>query len=1005
MRVYAIPVIFFIGLPCWAQENIQQQKQEQAFTAILALYNGENYQALIPAIHNYFRDYGLATGYQPDLRYFEAISAARLNQKDAEQRLSRFAEEFPTSSRVANSEFEMVSMLYRNKNYQRAIEKLNALDFKKLSKAQDLEGRFMLGYSYFNLKKLSDALDAFNFVKGTESAYSTAASYYAGYIEFSTGYYENALRDLQRIEKQSSYSAVVPYLIAQIYQKQGKDDEVIQYASSIANRPGIQNIEEINLLASEAYFRKKNYAKAIEGYNEYLKGKSTADRGVLFRAGFANFSSNKPKEAIEQFEKAASDKDSVGAYASYYLGVSYLKTNQKPLALLAFQVSRNFKKDVRLTEESSFQSAKLLYDLGRADEAIDEMEGFQKEYQQSSHGNEVSELLSAAYVNASSYHKAISHIEALSKRTPATDRAYQKATYLFGTEWYNKNDYTKAIEYFDKSLAFPFDNDLSAKAALWAGETHSAANEWEKAAAYYEKSLSFKPDVETASKVRFGLGYARYNQMQYDRALTSFREFVNTATKADPELANGYVRLADCFYVSKQYSEALANYKIAYGLNRSDQDYARLQAGVVSGILRKHPEALQEFDFVIKNYPQSPYWDEAIFQRAQLEFEAGNYSGAQAGYSKLISGKPASRFVPFAYGRRAAANYNLKDYKKTAGDYITLLDQYPNHPASKDILLPLQEALNLAGQAGEFDAYLAKIKKANPELKGLESVEFETSKNLYFNQDYAKAISSLTNFISSYPESSFITEAKYYRAECFYRQKDSQKALDGYREIFSNEKFAFANKVAGRVAELEFKLGRYEQAVEANKELGKLATTAKEKYASWGGLMDAYFLLNAYDSSLTYANKLLNDGGVSAAVQNRAALTSGKIAMGKGDYETAKDEFLTIVNNSPDEFGAEAKYRIAEIQFLSKAYKQSNETLFSLNKDYSSYATWVGKAFLLIAENYAAQGENFQAKATLKSLVDKFPLEAIKEEARVKLKSIEQMELSKEKVEKDSVDN
>ena len=1005
MRVYIIAFSFF-SLTGFSQDTAPQQKLEQSFTSILALFNGEHYQAVIPAIHAYFKDFGQKTVYHPELRYFEAIGVARLNQKDAEQKLTRFAEEFPADSRVTASQFEIASLLYRNKNYQRASEKLNGLDFNKLSKRQDLEARFMLGYSYFNLKKLNDALSQFNFVKGTESMYSPAANYYAGYIEFSLTQYENALRDFQRVEKQSSYSAVVPLLITQVYQKQGKDDEVIRYANSIASLEGIQNVEEINLLASEAYFRKGNYAKAIDGYNKFLEGKSSVDRGVLFRAGFANFSIGNSKEGIEFFKKAASDKDSVGVYASYYLGISYLKTNQKPLALIAFQVSARFIKDPKLTEESSFQTSKLLYDLGRADEAIDEMETFQKVYPKSTHEPEISELLSSAYVNASSYHKAIAHIESLPRRSPATDKAYQKATYLFGTEWYNKNEYTKAIDYFDKSLSYPFDEAFAGKAALWAGESFSVSDDWEKATTYYEKSLTFKSDAETISKIRFGLGYARYNQKQYDRALYSFKEFIGTASKSDPDLANGYVRLADCYYVSKQYPDALTHYKNAYALNRSEQDYARLQAGVISGILRKYTEALGEFDFVIKNYLQSPYWDEAVFNRAQIEFETGNYANAQAGYSRLIAAKPTSRFVPFAYGRRAAANYNLKEYQKTADDYIVLLTQYPAHPATKDILLPLQEALNLAGRGAEFDSYFQKYKTNNPDAKGLEVVEFEASKNLYFNQEYQRAIASLTNFISGYPESPRIIEAKYYRAESFYRLKDSQQALDAYQEIFPDEKFVFfANKVAGRVAELEFKLGRYEQAVEAHRALGKLATTAKEKYTSWGGLMDSFFLLNSYDSSLVYVTKLMSDAGVSVPVQNRAALTSGKIALARGDYETAKDEFLIIVNNSTDEYGAEAKYRIAEIQYLSKAYKQCYETLIALNKDYQAYPFWVGKGFLLLAVNAVAQGDLFQAKATLKSLVDKFPMETIKEEARVKLKQIEQSELVKEKVEKDSIDN
>jgi tetratricopeptide (TPR) repeat protein len=1002
MRFFGIAILF-LAICAHGQDNLSQQKQERDFTTILNHYNAENFRAALPAIHTYYKDFGYGTSQQPELRYFEAISTARLGQKDAEQKLNQFAIDYPANARVATARFEIASLSYRSMNYQKSVNQLIALDFDKLSKSQDVEARFMLGYSYFNLKKLNEALDQFNFIKGSENAYSPAASYYAAYIELSNGVYDAALRDLQRIEKQSSYAAVVPYLIAQVYNKQGKDDELINYAATVSTQSGIQNLEDINLLASEAHFRKKNYAKAVEGYNEFLSGKTSADRGILFRAGFANFSTNNTKEAIDQFKKAASDKDSVGAYASYYLGISYLKSSQKQLALTAFQVAENFKKDNKLSEESAFQSAKLLYDLGRADEAIDEMEDFQKQFLSSEHSHELSELLSSAYVNASSYHKAIAHIEALPKRTPTIDKAYQKATYLFGTEYFNKNEYPKALEYFDKSIAYPFDQGYAAQAALWAGESHAIAGDWEKAIPYYEMALSFKPDPETTAKTRFGLGYARYNLKQYDRALYSFKEYINTAARNDTEFANGYVRLADCYYVSKQYPEALANYKNAYALSRSDQDYARLQAGVLNGILRKYPEALTEFDIVIRTYSNSAYWDEAVFQKGQIEFENGNYAGAQASYSLLISKKPTSRFVPFAYGRRAIAYSNLKDYTKAANDYIVLLEQYKAHPASKDIIIPLQEALSQSGRAAEFDKYLQYAKANNADPKGLEAVELESSINFYLNQDYQRAVTSLSGFISSYPESARLSEARYYRAESYYRLKESQKAADAYYEI-TDDKFAWANKVAGRLAELEFKLGHYEKAVDANRKLAKLATTTKEKYNSWVGMMDGFYLLNSFDSSAVYANKLLSDAGVSATVQNRAALTMGKISMAKGDYETAKDEFITIVNNSTDEYGAEAKYRIGEIQYLTKAHKQCYETLIAINKDYGAYPIWVGKAFLLLADNFVAQDDAFNARATLKSL-EKFPLESIKEEARIKLKALEAAELSKENVAKDSIDN
>jgi hypothetical protein len=76
-----------------------------------------------------------------------------------------------------------------------------------------------------------------------------------------------------------------------------------------------------------------------------------------------------------------------------------------------------------------------------------------------------------------------------------------------------------------------------------------------------------------------------------------------------------------------------------------------------------------------------------------------------------------------------------------------------------------------------------------------------------------------------------------------------------------------------------------------------------------------------------------------------------------------------------------------------------------LINDFSTYEVWVGKAFLLLADNFAAQNDVFQARATLQSL-DKFPLQSIKDQAKAKLKQLEQSELDKQKkIEADTLDN
>jgi TolA-binding protein len=393
-----------------------------------------------------------------------------------------------------------------------------------------------------------------------------------------------------------------------------------------------------------------------------------------------------------------------------------------------------------------------------------------------------------------------------------------------------------------------------------------------------------------------------------------------------------------------------------------------------------------------------------MFQLAQLDFEQGKYANAVAGYTRVLETTKTSPFVPYAHMRRAAANYNLKEYGKTADDYIAVIQAYPSHHTANDALIPLQEALGLAGRGTEFDRYLNAFKQANPEARGIESVEFETAKNLYFNQEYGRAIARLTTFETSYPASAKLTEARFYRAESYYRLKDFGKALAQYQQISTDDAFPMINKVVGRIAELQFASGDFASAVSGFMRLSAMATTKKDQYAAWSGLMESHHLLAQYDSSDRYARLIIEKGNINPGAGNKASLYLGKNAMSRGDYVTAKDEFLNTLNTARDEYGAEAKYLLAEIFYLNGEHKQAYETLVSLNSDFQAYTDWVGKSFLLMADNSMAMGDNFQARYTLQSLIDNFPLQEVKDRAAEKLRRLDEQEKAAQP-QPDSVDN
>lgn len=936
-----------------------------------------------------------------DAAYYRAFCAVNLYHEDGEKSLEDFIARYPEYPKTATAYYELGSFFYNGKNYAKASECFAKAKFASLSEEQQHIGRFRWGYSLFNQRLLDKSLEQFNAIKAMGGTYGPAASYYAGFIENGSGDYENALKDLQRAETAPAYATVVPVLIMNVYNRQHKDDALIRYGKEALKRENVLEASTISLLTAEALFRKKQYEEAL-GLYEASFGESTPDRGVSYRAGQAALALGKDEDALKYFKGAVTAaEDSLSAFASYHVGILYLKRQEKPLALNAFDLARKYSKDPRLSEECLYQAAKLNYELGRADISIQQFESLLK-LPQGSHALEAKELLSQAYVNANNYNKAIEYIEALPSRTPSVDRAYQKATYLKGTELFNKEEYALAVNSFARSLEYPIDKEIESDASFWTGEAYSIGRKYDEAIPFYERALH--ASLARAHEIHYALGYAYFNTRNYSKALVQLREFSTKATPAVPNYADGMIRLGDCYYAEKSYADAVTTYRKAALLAPAEADYIHLQTGLCLAVQNRFDEAAREFD-AVKRTAGSRYAEDAMFQRAQLDFEQNRFGNAVTGYTQLISTGKSARLLPYAYVRRASANYNLKNYDATANDYITVLEKYPLHPAAQDLLLPLQEALNLAQRNSEFDKYLAAFKANNPDAKGIESVEFEAGKNSYFSQNYAAAITRLSRYRETYPESARLSEAGYYLAESYYRQKDLNKALEVYYQVDKDQTFSMLSKVVARIAEIEFKQGKYEKALPAFRRLDRIAANKKDQYTAWNGLMDTYYGLAMYDSSDVYARKIIEQGNVNANAQNKASLSLGKSAMARGDYETAKDEFLTTLNLAHDEYGAEAQYLLGEIFYLTKAHKQCYEALLNVNRDFGAYEAWVGKAYLLLADNFLAVGDTFQAKATLKSLIDNFPEETLKATAREKLKKIEEEERKKATVKTDTTGN
>ena len=63
---------------------------------------------------------------------------------------------------------------------------------------------------------------------------------------------------------------------------------------------------------------------------------------------------------------------------------------------------------------------------------------------------------------------------------------------------------------------------------------------------------------------------------------------------------------------------------------------------------------------------------------------------------------------------------------------------------------------------------------------------------------------------------------------------------------------------------------------------------------------------------------------------------------------------------------------MAELQYKKHDYKKSLATAFDLTNKMPSHDYWVAKTYILIADNYVAMKDIFQAKSTLQSIIENY---------------------------------
>ncbi len=969
-----------------AQKTFVDFSNDQKYSKALQQFNDTQYNSAQSLFDDYLRSINGEATNEASAKYYSALAAIYLFQSDGENRIKQFVDTYPNHPKALEAYFELGNFYYREKNYAKVIQYFEMTNEAVLGKNDLRDYRFKLGYSYFSRKAFQEALTYFNQLKTNENQYQSAAYYYAAFINYELGDYGQSLVDLEKAEKNDAYKSTAAEMRANIYYQQARYQEVVNYIEQL---PGAVPANSY-LIGGDSYYALGQYDKAADYFELYReRNKSTNDRAVLYRMGYAAFKVKRTDEAIELLEKVGIEKDTLTQYSTYYLGKLYQENKNERFAINAYQQAKSLDFNKEIAEESHWQLCQLLIAAGSFNDAINEILTFLEKYPQSSYATEAKEVLSQAYLSTNAYDLAIGFIESLPSLTPRLEAAYQKVTYYKGADYFNQSKFYEAVQSFKTSVAYPQSKQLAGEAYFWMGEAFSTGKKYDQALEAYLASLDRTTGVDDwYIGLLYGAAYAYYNTKQFDNALSYFKKYTAYGKQA-PYYHDGLLRLADCYYVTKRYAEAIQTYQKRLEIN-DGKDYVYFQLGVVNALQNNNSAAQNNYNQVITNYKSSAYYDNALFQQALLTFETGNYQTAVQQFKEMLSAVPQSNLVPYALSKRAIAYYNLKNYDMALMDYKNILKNYTTHPTANGALIGLQEIYGLRNEEGDFDEYLTAYKSANPNDKDVSTIEYDAAKSFYFNQNYAKASVGFKSFIENYPDHGKTEEATYYLADAYYRSNKYNEALPIFYEVLADKNAAFRKRAVQKVAEIELLNSNYDKSRTYYNELLQIAENPRDQYNAWSGLLQIANVNNDYKTIIEYADLIIIKGNVGTNALTDAYLRKGMAFFNQGKYEEAQQPFTMAINTAKDENAAEAKYMIGLMQYTSGEYQAAINTLFELNKDFASFEKWLGKSFLLIADNYYAMGEVFQAKATLNSIIANASSAMLIEEANLKLALINQ---------------
>ncbi len=574
---------------------------------------------------------------------------------------------------------------YYLNNFAESIEEYSKASSKGADDRVRALSELGLGWAYLKLKQYPKAQAAFQGVHGESLEKKSVDVLLLGkaIVSFETGGFNQARQAYEELARLTED----PVVLIQAYL--GEADSLYnlgQYSQAkdlytlALNKipPAISGeiTDKLHYGLAWTLFKEGEFKEAIKEFRKIVT--QSEDKIVkvsaLCQIGDAYQDSGDYDKARETYDTILREyPDSLYSdYVQYQLGITLLKESDYDAAILSFlALKRNFPSS-KLLDDASYALGLAYFQKQDYNSSRQVFERFQGDFKDSSLLSNAMYLWGSSLYNLGKYTEAIDVFKNILRVFTQDTELCQKAEYEIADCYYQMGDEKEAMARF-KTLRTKYpDSALSAEIMWWLGEYYYRHNDLTLAGRYFYSLIQDFPRSSLILDAYYILGSIYEQQSKYPEAKDSFRKVMQSGKtelsgqaavavadiylkegnfdsaltsyqdtlKEHPNLASLiYPKIADLFFRTKKYDEAIAFYRksleAAGARNASDLQFKIGESRQAQG---KADEAVEEYLKVTYLYPESTDLVVKSLLRVAAIYEGrGNAREAAALYKKITA--------------------------------------------------------------------------------------------------------------------------------------------------------------------------------------------------------------------------------------------------------------------------------------------------------------------------------------------------------------------------------